>query len=54
MIWEGEPLQQSVARLSRMGIKSVVFDPCANRPPTGDFLSVMRQNLGNLRVIYRD
>jgi len=54
MIWEGEPLAATRKRLSQMGIHSVVFDPCANRPTTGDFLSVMRQNLRNLRAIYRD
>ncbi len=54
MIWEGEPLPASRKRLSQMGIHSVVFDPCANRPPTGDFLDIMRQNLQDLRAIYRN
>jgi zinc transport system substrate-binding protein len=54
MIWEGEPLPQSVAKLKEMGIKSIVFDPCGNQPQLGDFLSVMRQNVENLREIFRD
>jgi len=54
MIWEGDPLPQSVAKLKEMGIKSIVFDPCGNRPERGDFLSVMRQNVENLREIFRD
>ena len=54
MIWEGEPLQKSVAKLKEMGIESVVFDPCGNRPERGDFLSVMRQNVGNLKKVFGD
>jgi len=50
MIWEKEPLPASRQKLLQMGIKSVVFDPCANRPSDGDFLSVMRANLENLRA----
>ncbi len=52
MIWEGEPLQKSVAKLKEMGIESVVFDPCGNRPERGDFLSVMRQNVENLKKVF--
>lgn len=50
MIWEGEPIPASRRKLLQMGIESVVFDPCANRPSEGDFLSVMRANLENLRA----
>lgn len=45
MIWEGEPAAESVAKLEALGIQSVVFDPCGNRPESGDFLSVMRANV---------
>lgn len=48
MIWEAKPSDEIVARLKQMGIGSVVFDPCANRPEKGDFLGVMRQNVENL------
>lgn len=48
MIWEGKPNPESVARLRSMGIASLVFDPCGNRPAAGDFLSVMEQNVRNL------
>jgi zinc transport system substrate-binding protein len=54
MIWEGEPLPQSIAKLKEMGIESIVFDPCGNQPERGDFLSVMRQNVENLRKIFKD
>jgi zinc transport system substrate-binding protein len=51
MIWEGEPIPRSVAKLKEMGIESVVFDPCGNRPERGDFLSVMKANVENLRKV---
>lgn len=49
MLWESRPDQEIVARLDSMGIKSLVFDPCGNRPAHGDFLSVMQQNVQNLK-----
>ena len=52
VIWEGEPLPESVAKLKEMGVESVVFDPCGNRPDSGDFMSVMRKNVENLRKIF--
>ncbi len=51
MLWEGEPLAETKALLTEMGIKSIVFDPCGNRPEKGDFLSTMNQNLQNLKMI---
>ncbi len=51
LIWEGEPLPASKRKLLQMGIQSVVFDPCANRPAEGDFLSVMRANVENMRAV---
>ena len=53
MIWEGEPLPESVAKLKEMGITSVVFDPCGNRPDSGDFISVMKNNTANLQRIFK-
>ena len=52
MVWEGKPAPESVTRLRRMDIDSLVFDPCGNRPGAGDFLSVMQQNIANLRQAY--
>ena len=52
MIWEGEPAAESVRKLEAEGIGSVVFDPCANRPDGGgDWMSVMRKNIENLRAV---
>ena len=48
MIWEGEPRQETVTRLREMGIESVVFDPCGNRPEEGDYLTRMQENLSAL------
>ncbi len=49
MIWEGEPAAESVSLLGELGVRSVVVDPCGNRPEAGDWLSVMRGNVENLR-----
>jgi zinc transport system substrate-binding protein len=51
MIWEGDPDTETAAELKEMGVESVVFDPCGNKPDTGDYLSVMRRNVGELRRV---
>ena len=53
MIWEGEPNAASVAILRSTGVNSLVFDPCGNVPDQGDFLSVMRQNVENLKSAFK-
>ena len=52
MIWEGEPLVSSVARLEEMTVGSLVFDPCGNVPEKGDYLSVMRRNVQALAAAF--
>jgi zinc transport system substrate-binding protein len=52
MIWEQEPLAETADRLAGLGVRSVVFDPCANRPINGDLLSVMDGNAANLALIH--
>jgi len=54
MIWEGEPDQQSVAKLQAMSISSLVFDPAANVPEQGDFISVMKNNISNIEKAFRN
>ena len=44
MIWEGEPSAATVERLRELGVQSAIYAPCANRPSSGDLLSVMRDN----------
>ena len=52
MIWEDEPHQETVSRLERMGIASLVFRPCGNRPADGDFLHAMQGNLKALEQAF--
>jgi len=53
MIWEGIPTKKSVEHLQAIGVESLVFDPCGNAPDQGDFLSVMRQNINNLKPAFQ-
>ncbi len=53
IIWEGKPSVDAVNRLRYLGIQSTVFDPCGNRPETGDFLSVMANNVQNIKPLLR-
>jgi len=53
MLWESEPAEVSVERLRALGVESVVLNPCANRPQTGDFLSVMSDNTRNLEQVFQ-
>jgi zinc transport system substrate-binding protein len=52
MMWEGEPLKKSAKRLKSIGVDSLVFDPCGNTSDQGAFLSVMRQNVENLKPAF--
>ncbi len=52
MLWEKQPLPEIAQQLDNMGIGIAVFDPCANRPARGDFLSMMQDNIANLRQAY--
>jgi len=49
MLWEGEPVAEIRDRLGKLGVESVVFDPCGNRPEEGDLLTVMQANVDNVR-----
>ncbi len=48
IIWEAEPLPDTLQRLEELGLRSVVYDPCGAAPEQGDLLSVMRANAGRL------
>ena len=54
MIWEGDPLAQTVAKLAELGVDSVTFAPCSNVPAEGDYLGVQRKNLANLARVYSE
>jgi zinc transport system substrate-binding protein len=49
MLWEDEPLESTRNRLAEAGIRCIVFNPCGNRPASGDYLTVMKSNLNNLQ-----
>ncbi|SEF63767.1 metal ABC transporter substrate-binding protein [Vibrio hangzhouensis] len=51
MIWESEPLDDSVATLKHRGVNSIVFAPLGNLPEQGDFLTQMRINIQQLQKI---
>ena len=45
MLWEDAPLESTRDQLAARGIRSVVFNPCGNRPAEGDYLTMMQANL---------
>lgn len=53
MIWEAQPVSASVEKLKSVGVDSLVFNPCVNAPDQGDFLTVMRQNVENLKSVFK-
>lgn len=48
MLWEDKPLPEIEKKLNALGVRIAVFNPCANKPETGDFLSVMNSNIEGL------
>ncbi|MEM0897353.1 MAG: metal ABC transporter substrate-binding protein [Verrucomicrobiota bacterium] len=50
-MWEGEPLAESVEALEGLGLTSFVFTQCPNRPESGDFLSVMKENIEAMKSL---
>lgn len=50
MLWEADPSGEIAARLASYGVTPVVFDPCANTPREGEYVSVMRANAARLRA----
>ena len=52
MIWEAAPDLPAVEELKKIGVGSLTFDPCGNTPQTGDYMSVMRQNILNIKQAF--
>ena len=50
MVWEAEPLPETVEALNDAGIVSVVFAPCGRAPEAGDLISEMERNLSRLEA----
>ena len=53
MVWEAAPVMPARENLQAMHLGSVVFNPCANVPPQGDFMAVMQQNVTQLASAFR-
>lgn len=53
MVWEGDPMKQTVDRLKAAGVGSLVFAPCGNTSGRGDFIGMMRRNVENLSRAFR-
>jgi len=51
MLWENTPLKVVSDKLISLRIKLVVFNPCANTPDDGDFISVMNENIETLNSV---
>ena len=54
MIWEDAPSEANIAAVAKLGLKSVVFAPCANRPAEGDWLAVMKANVERMEAILKE
>ena len=52
MLWKGDPAPEISERLQQLGVQSAVFDPCGNWPAAGDFLSVMSDNVANMKRVF--
>ena len=50
MIWEAEPLPETVEALDDAGIASVVFAPCGRAPEAGDLISEMERNVSRFEA----
>lgn len=48
MIWESQPLDETIEKLNSQGVESIIFNPCTMPPQQGDFISVMEANIQNL------
>ncbi len=53
MIYEDEPAPEIAAKLKELGVGVVVFRPCGNRPPSGDYLTEMRAGIERLKVAFQ-
>jgi zinc transport system substrate-binding protein len=51
VIWEAEPLAENRDALRALGYESIVFNPLANRPESGDYLTGMAANIDQLNKV---
>ena len=53
IIWEDQPLQESVESLEKLGVKSIVISPILSTPDSINFIHQLEINLNNLKLIYQ-
>lgn len=49
MVWEDEPGVEIREKLKAIGIRVVVFNPCANKPAKGSFIQIMNKNVADMQ-----
>ena len=54
MLWTEEPRAETRKALSSLGVTVVVYRPASSRPPAGDYLTVMGDNLTRLQAAISD
>jgi len=52
MIWNTEPGEDTRKELRKRGVGNIVFDPCANKPAEGDYLTVMKENVKQMDKMF--
>jgi zinc transport system substrate-binding protein len=52
ILWEDDPMPETIQKLESLGVHCATFNPCANRPREGDYLDAMRRNAENLKRVY--
>ncbi len=48
ILWEDMPLDEVAQKLRELGITPLVFHACGNKPESGNFISVMEENINQL------
>lgn len=54
MIWEAPPRTETDEGLSRRGVRCIVFYPCGNVPPQGNYLQTMNDNIERLKAAFAE
>jgi hypothetical protein len=48
-LWEGKPKSSHLETLQEKGLTSIIVSPCFSSPEEGDFLSVMKDSISNIK-----
>jgi hypothetical protein len=52
MIWEAPPQSATEEELRKRGVSCIVFYPCGNISPDGDYLQTMQRNVERLQAAF--